>query len=189
MIATAFLFHIDSSFCNESILFHKESFVFTFEVGCEHILPDVVENLLLAPETSTREFFLVGCHFPVMCASESINQFTLLFALIDILSQWLGIEVGNTQLFVHLPFECLFHMLAEIDVASTSRIPFARLYILPFRSFLQVEFATTIEKMQVDDGMKGFRAVVCFSACDASQNVASLVDQRKQFFLIVFHSC
>ena len=132
---------------------------------------------------------MVGLHLAIVRATESINQFALLFAFKDVLSQWLSIEIGDTQFFAYFPLQSLLHILAQVDVTSASRIPFARLYVFPFRSFLQIEFAPTVEKMQVDDGVKGFRAVVCFPASNASQDVAHFVDQREQFFLIVFHVC
>ncbi len=154
--------------CNN--LLSKQFLVFPLKVWSEHTLAKVVEYFLSCPEPTAREFTLIRMYLTIVHHPMRINQFLLPLALEDIRLQLLGIFHLDSQLFPHLTLKRHANVFAQIHMTSTRRIPFARLYVLPFRSSLQIEFALAVEHMEMNHRMQNLASAVRLSPTYRSQD-------------------
>lgn len=126
--------------------------VFLLEIGSENAAADGIFYLLPAPEPSAVQL-VAGVYLAVVCCAEYMYKFFLALALKDVPQQECGVQAGKPQLLAHLAVECVCYLLAIVNVASYSGVPFARLYIFPQWALLEVDASLGIEQMQVDYGV------------------------------------
>ena len=96
-------------------------------------------------------------------------------------------EICNSQFFTHFPFQSHLYAFTQIDMSANGCIPFAGLDILPVGTLLQIEFATAVENMQVDNRMQQFASVVTFASCSGSRDIPFFVYDGEHFFVIISH--
>ena len=132
----------------------KEALELALEVGGEDVVADGVADLLKGPEAATVEFVGRGAYGTVVDGLVDIDELALPEAVEDVLADGLWLEVGDAELFAHLALQGLFWGLAVVDMSAYGCIPLAGLNILPRRALLEIDFATRVEHMEMDDGMQ-----------------------------------
>ena len=159
-----------------------------FEVGGEDGLADGGADLVEGPEAAPVEFIGRRGDRPVVDGAVDIDQLPLATTVEDILPHPLRLEVGDAEFFVHLTQQGLFRRLTIVDMPAHTGIPLARLDILPLRTALQIDLATGIEHMEMDHRMEQTGTVMTLATGGRAHHRAILIDYRKTFLAIVFHT-
>ena len=97
----------------------------------------------------------------------------------------LGSKIRNTQFFTHFTLQSLLYAFSQIYVSAYGRIPFPRLYVFPFGTLLQIEFATRVEHMQMHHGMQQLAPIVALTARSGSYDIPFFIHHRKHFLIVV----
>ena len=94
------------------MMLYKVLAIFIFKIRSEDVLAHIVKDFLLRPEPTTSKFFLARLHLAIIYTTMHIHQLFLSLALKDVMSQRLGLKVGDAQFFSHLSVQGLVHTLA-----------------------------------------------------------------------------
>lgn len=133
------------------------------------------------PEPASVEF--VGrCGDAVADSDMDVDKFTFAVACKHIGTYGNIIQTFKAYFFADFAVKRLADRLAEVDMAADSRIPFPRLYIFPFGTFLEIDISGGIHQMQMNHRMEQHRTAVALPSCRRADNEACLVDQRQNFF-------
>ena len=139
----------------------------------------MIQQLLSSPETSSLQFLSIGRYDSLIYRAMDVHQFALALAFKDITTQKFRYEFLYSQFFSHLSLQGVRNIFTVVNMSSGGCIPFTGLYILPSRSFLQIESALLIENMQMNDRMQGLGTAMRLASCHLSDYLSLFVYHRE----------
>lgn len=142
---------------------------------------------LHTPEAATSQLYIRRAHKSIVGGSVDIDQFALTTAVEDVLIYKLRLETGDAKFFADFAVQGLLWCLAKVYMATYSGVPLAWLDVFPLRALLQIELATRVEDMQVDDGVEQARATMALATSGRAYDTTRLVNDWEYLLVIVVH--
>lgn len=165
----------------------KEALEFALEVGGKDALTKGRTNLLKGPETTSVKLILRGLNGTFIGRTVDIDEFTFPLTLENVLAHEDRSKIGDAQFLANFTKKSLLRSLTIVKMTTYGSIPLAWLDVFPCRTLLQIDIATSIEDMKVDNGMKQARAAMALSASGLADYRACFINYGEYFPLVVLH--
>lgn len=123
---------------------------------------------------------------PVPRSAVDIDKFALAVAVKSISHHKFRCKPLDTKFFTDFATQSVVNGLTIVNVSSHGRVPSPGLYILPLGAALRVQFATTVEQMQMHHGMQQMATVVTLPASGFSYYNPLIINYRKYLRAIIF---
>lgn len=162
----------------------EEAVGFLLEIGGENAFIHGLTDFVDAPVAASVEF-VAGMQFAVKYGAVHVDELAFAVAVETVGHDVFGHEAADAKFLAGLAAQRVLHLLVVIHMATDGGVPFARLYVLPVGTPLQIELPSTVVDMEVHHRVEEMRPVVALRARRLTRHFAPVIDHGKHFIAII----